>query len=153
MRRILAALPVIAALLTGSSALAGDLTVNEPFARATAANARAGAAFLTISSPTADVLLSGRSPVAQTVELHTHLMDNGVVRMRAVASIPVEPGKPATLKPGGDHIMLMGLTGPLVEGTSFPLTLRFEKAGEITIQVPVAAAGAAAPTSGAHHGH
>lgn len=140
-------------------ASAAEVTVADPFARATAATARNGAAFLTLSIATGeDKLLSASSPVAEKVELHNHIMEDGIARMRAVDAIPVIAGTPTALKPGGLHLMLMGLKQPLKEGETIPLTLRFEKAGEVAVTVPVKAAGMrpAAHDHGdgkGHHGH
>ncbi|MBP2232607.1 copper(I)-binding protein [Azospirillum agricola] len=71
---------------------------------------------------------------------------NGVMKMRPVDVIEVTPGSPTALQPGGLHIMLLGLKQPLVKGKAFPLTLTFEKAGPVTVQVDVQGAGAAAPS-------
>ena len=72
-----------------------------------------------------------------------HLMEGDVMRMRAVKAIEVNPGEPVTLKPGGLHVMLMGLKAQLKDGEQFPLTLTFEKAGSVAVDVAVEAAGAA----------
>ena len=68
-----------------------------------------------------------------------------VMKMRPLASLDIPAGQPVTLKPGGEHIMLMGLNGPLREGQSFPLTLTFEKAGTREVTVAVEKPGAAGP--------
>ncbi len=118
----------------------GQLTIEHPWARASAGNARTGAAFLTVVSAAAepDRLLSASTPAAASAELHTHMMESdGVMKMRAVEAVELAPGAATRLAPGGFHIMLMGLTGPLLEDTTFPLTLRFERAGEITVDVMV----------------
>jgi hypothetical protein len=78
--------------------------------------------------------------VASVVELHTHTADGGVMRMRQVEAIDVTGGTTTQLRPGGLHIMLIGLKAPLKEGTRFPLTLKFEKAGEVALEVAVRAA-------------
>jgi len=70
-----------------------------------------------------------------------------VMKMRPLAGLDIPAGQSVTLKPGGEHIMLMGLNGPLREGQSFPLTLTFEKAGAREVTVPVGKAGAAGPAS------
>jgi copper(I)-binding protein len=80
-------------------------------------------------------------------------MDGDVMRMRQVDAIDVPAGRTVELKPGGLHLMFMDLKAPLTNGTRFPLTLRFEKAGEVQVQVqvqPLPPAGAAA--GGGHHG-
>lgn len=124
--------------------MAGDLIVEEPFARATPGPAKNGAAFLTITNAgaEADRLIAARAAVADRVELHTHLHENGVMKMRQIEAVEVPAGGVASLEPGGDHIMMMGLTAPLKEGESFPLTLVFEKAGEVTVEVTIGGVGA-----------
>ena len=151
-RRLLLA-GLVAALARPASAQA-PLVVHEPWARAAMAG-RTSAAYMTIENTTGtlDRLVSATSPAARVVELHTHLMDGGVMRMRPVTAIEVNPGEPAVLRPGGLHIMLIDLARQLRPGETIPLTLRFERAGEVTIQVPVQPAGAGGPGHGGHRGH
>lgn len=125
------------------AAQAAELAVSAPWARATAGRAENGAAYVSLTGGSAaDALLAASSPVAETVELHTHLEEDGVMRMRPVEAIPVGPGEKVQLKPGGLHIMLIGLKGPLKEGKRFPLTLVFQRAGTVTVEVPILAPGA-----------
>lgn len=119
----------------------GDLTIDHPWARASAIANSAAYMVITTKGDAPDRLVAASSPVAATVELHTHVVEGDVMRMRPVKAIDIDPGAPAVLAPGGLHVMLMGLKGPLEEGKRFPLTLTFEKAGPVTIDVPVAAAG------------
>lgn len=132
----------------------GSLVVVSPWARATTAKAVTGAAFFSVLNPGAedDALLAAASPVADKVELHTHIHDNGVMRMRPVETIPVAAGGMAELKPGGLHVMLIGLKQPLVKGTRFPVTLTFARAGTATVMVEVGEPGAGMPGHG-HVGH
>lgn len=141
-----------ALLLTGAAQ--ADITVTSPFSRASAPSAKAGAAFLTLNIDTgSDKLVAVSSPVAEKAELHAHLMEDGIAKMRAVAGgIPVAAGMPTELKPGGLHIMLIGLKAPLKQGESFPLTLNFEKAGAVTVTVPIQGPGAKGPAAGHDHG-
>lgn len=137
-------------------AQADGISVEAPFARASAGPVKNGAAFLTLKNGggEADRLIAARAPVADRVELHTHLHENGVMKMRQVEAIEIPAGGMAMLKPGGDHVMLMGLKAPLQEGGSFPLTLVFEKAGEITIDVTIGGVGAMqGHGDGSHHGN
>ena len=137
-------------LLLAGPALAQGITIERPWARATAPNAEVGGAFVTVTGTTADRLLSAASPVAGHVALHRTVDDNGVMKMLPVETLPVGPGAPIEMKPGGLHIMLMQLKAPLQLGATFPLTLIFEKAGPVTTQVMVEAAGASGPTMHAH---
>ncbi len=123
----------------------GDLMVEGPWARATSQGARVGGAFLTVRNTGhhGDRLIAIESDVAARVQLHMTLMEDGVMKMRHVEDgIEVPAGGMAELMPGGFHIMMMGLNAPLEEGASFPVTLTFKRAGSITIDVPVRAAGA-----------
>lgn len=131
----------------------GDIAVSGAFARAAAAPGGASAAYMTLNAASSpDRLVSAASPAAARVELHTHTLDaQGVARMMQVQAIEVAPGSATELKPGGLHVMLMGLTAPLAEGQSIPLTLTFEKAGAVTLEVPVRAVGSM-PMSHSHGG-
>lgn len=122
----------------------GDIKVMNPWARASAKMARAGAAYVTLENTgdTADKLVSASAPVADKAELHTHIKDGDVMKMREVASIEVGPHAKVALKPGGLHVMLIGLKKPLEKGSHFPLTLNFEKAGKMTVEVTVEGPGA-----------
>lgn len=145
---LVAALPLLA---QAQSVQLGELMIGLPYARATVPGQTAGGGFLTIENKGADDrLVAARAAVSNTVELHTMTMDGNVMKMRAVDAIPVPAGRTVELKPGGLHIMFIGLKAPLGEGDSFPMTLRFEKAGEVTVNVkvqPVAGGG------GGHGGH
>jgi periplasmic copper chaperone A len=132
-------------------AQSGQLEVSNAWARATPGKAENGAAYLTIQSPTDDRLVSVFSPAAKKAELHTMSMAGMVMQMRPVAGLDIPAGQPVSLKPGGEHIMLLGLNRPLQEGQSFPLTLNFEKAGPRTVTVAVEKLGAAGPAPAAHH--
>jgi len=106
---------------------------------------RTGVVYLTITDTgPADTLTGVATPVAATAGLHETVSDSGVMKMRPVASLPITPGKPVTLAPGGYHIMLMDLKQPLKEGDSFPVTFSFAKAGQVTVTATVEKAGAAA---------
>lgn len=120
---------------------AGALAIGNVWARASAT--QTSAAYLTIENngAEADTLLEARSPVAGTVEIHDMTMEDMVMRMRRLDNLPVAAGESVELAPGGKHIMLIGLSGPLEEGATVPLTLVFEKAGELAVEAPVRAAG------------
>ena len=126
------------------SALAGDISVSNAWSRASMGMARAGVAFLTLknSGKVDDKLVSASADISKKVELHTHLMDNGIMRMRQVKSIDVPAGATTQLKPGGLHVTFIGLKAPLKKGGSFPLTLNFEKSGSVKTTVTVHGGGA-----------
>jgi periplasmic copper chaperone A len=146
-------LALTAGLLFASAALAQptQLEISNAWAGATPGKSENGAAYVTIQSPTADRLISASSPVAKKVEVHTMSMEGSVMKMRPVAAFDIPAGQPVSLKPGGEHIMLMGLNQPLREGQSFPLTLDFEKAGPRTVTVAVEKVGAKGPGPAAAH--
>jgi copper(I)-binding protein len=143
-RKLLAA--AICVVIAGAAlAQTAQLEVSNAWARATPPKAETGIAYLTIRSPTADRLISVSSPAAKKVELNSMEMSGMVMKMRPLAALDIQAGQPVTLKPGGEHIMLIGLNGPLREGQSFPLTLTFEKAGTREVTVAVEKPGAAGP--------
>ena len=141
---------LVAALLSASPALGQGLSIEHPWARATAPTAQVGGAFLTVTATTPDRLLSVASPIAGHAELHRTVEENGIMKMLPVEALQVTAGTPIEMKPGGLHIMLVQLRQPLKTGDTFPLTLTFEKAGPITAQVTVEAAGAAGPALHRH---
>ena len=105
---------------------------------------RTGVVYLTITDTGApDRLTGASSPVAAKATLHESTDDHGVMKMRPVAALPVQPGKPVKLAPGGYHIMLEGLKQPLQPGETFPVTLTFANAGTITATATVQKGGAA----------
>ncbi len=121
------------------------IRVDHVWSRAMPAGAT-GVVYLTVTNTGAPDTLTGvASPVAASAGLHETIDDHGVMKMRPVASLPVVPGKPVRLAPGGYHIMLMGLKRALVAGTSFPLTLTFTKAGTVAVTATVRGAGTAMP--------
>jgi len=129
---------------------AGDIAIVQPYARATAAGQPAGGAYLRLENAgaQADRLVSARADVARSVELHHMQMDGDVMRMRQVEAIDVPAKGTVELKPGGLHLMLMGLKSPLKEGERVRVTLKFQNAGEV--KVDFAVQGVKAPEPGSH---
>ncbi|PWS38130.1 hypothetical protein DFH01_02175 [Falsiroseomonas bella] len=132
---------------------AGGITVTAPWTRAMRAGGT-GAGFMTIrnAGTTPDRLVAARAGIARVVELHTHVREGDVMRMRPVPAIEVPAGGTVTLQPGGLHLMLIGLNAALEQGSSVPVTLVFERAGEIAIELKVESAGARGPAAQGH-GH
>jgi copper(I)-binding protein len=151
--RVLNGLATLALLaITAGAAAADGPTVAQAWARATAPGVDVGAVYLSIDGgATGDRLVSASSVRAAMVHLHTVEESGGVAKMRAVEGIEVPAGKRVVLAPKGTHIMLMGLAKPLVAGETFPLALRFAKAGELGITVVVRAAGSDAPPPPSPH--
>ncbi len=135
---------------------AGSVHIDHPWARATAPAARAGAGFMALVNQggEADRLIAARTPMADTAELHTHINDNGIMRMRPIeGGIALPPGQTVTLAPGGLHVMMLGLHGQLQQGQRVPLTLVFEHAGEVTVELAVEAPAATGSGHGASGEH
>lgn len=123
----------------------GALKVGHPWARATPRGASVGAGYLTVTNTgkTADRLVGGETDAAKRFELHKMTMDNGVMKMRPLRNgLEIKPGQTVTLKPGGYHVMLVGLRKPLVKGEHVEATLRFEKAGTLHVYFLVEGIGA-----------
>jgi copper(I)-binding protein len=143
---VLALAPIFSAAATAHETTVKGVTIADPWARATPAGATTAGAFFEMRTEEGvdDRLIAARSPVAGTVEIHNHITEGGIVRMRRVDGIAVPGGKSVTLAPGGYHIMLMDLKDPLNKGETFRMTLVFEKAGEIEVEAsiePIAATG------------
>jgi copper(I)-binding protein len=118
----------------------GPINISAPFSRATLPNAPVGGGYLTIENTGTedDRLVSATSPVAGETQIHEMAMEGDVMKMRHLEDGLVIPaGQTITLAPGGLHIMLMNLEGKLVEGETITITLTFEKAGTVDVQLPV----------------
>ena len=116
----------------------GAIDIGHPFARPTNAGQQVGAGYLKlVNQGAADRLMSASSPAAASVEMHTMAMEGDVMKMRQVDAIDLPAGQTVELKPGGYHLMLMGLKAPLKAGDKLPLTLKFEKAGAVLVTVNV----------------
>ncbi len=132
----------------GSSAhdyTVGSITVLQPWARATPGPAKAGAGYLGIKNEgaTAEKLVKVESNLSKRTEIHTHLMEGGIMKMIHVKEgVDVGPGQEVTFGPGGLHVMFMGLKAPFKEGESLPVALYFEKAGKIDVEMIVKSVGA-----------
>ena len=134
-------------------ARSGGIHVEHAWARATAGRARNGAAYFTIvnTGRRMDRLVAASAGVADRAELHAHSMKKGVMRMHRITGMEVHPGEPTVLRPGGTHVMLMGLHHRLRTDERIPMTLTFERAGNIDVMVVVQGPGSMRPES--HQGH
>ncbi|MES2102179.1 MAG: copper chaperone PCu(A)C [Pseudomonadota bacterium] len=139
-----AALMLASAIAHAHSFKLGEIDIGHPYARVTAPGQPTGGGYLSLDNKGRDdKLLSARAAVSASVELHSMSMDGDVMRMRQVDGIALPTGKKVELKPGGFHIMFVGLKAPLKAGDKFPMTLKFEKAGEVEVTVNVEAPKAA----------
>ncbi|WP_299297332.1 copper chaperone PCu(A)C [uncultured Tateyamaria sp.] len=148
-------LAAVTATLIALPALADNIMVMDPYARAASPSAKAGAAFMMLhnTSGADDVLIAARSDAAKRVELHTHVeVSDGVMKMTEIeGGIAIPAGTMYEMKRGADHVMLMGLTGPLEQGSDIEVTLVFENAGEVVVTIPVD--NERKPAADAHGGH
>lgn len=133
----------------------GNLHIGHPSSRATPPGASNGVAYLTVHNggEEADRLLSANTPRAERVQLHKNVEENGMTTMKHIElPLAIEPGNELKLHPGGYHFMLMGLSTPLKADERVPLTLTFEEAG--TVEVELAVEGLdreAGPSAEKHH--
>jgi copper(I)-binding protein len=144
MKHLLAALFLALAALAPGLGTAheftyGALEITHPWARFTPPGASNGAVYLVIENTgeKTERLLGAATPRAAKAELHATAMEGEVMTMRPRDAVEIKPKEIVAFEPGGLHIMLLGLTTPLQEGEMIPLTLRFETAGELTIEVMV----------------
>lgn len=153
--KTLSALALAAAALAAAahSYTAGALKIAHPWSRATVPGQVAGGGFMKIENTgsAADRLVGASTPAADHVELHTMTMDGNVMKMREIPAIELPAGKTVVLEPGQLHMMLMGLKAPLKADSTVPLTLKFEKAGEVKVELKVEAMGAGPAASGHQH--
>lgn len=133
----------------------GDIAIGHPWSRATPATANVAAGYLTLDNKGAgaDRLLGGSSPLAERVEVHSMDVIDDVMTMRHLADgLDVPAGETTRLEPGGYHLMLFGIERPFAQGDMVPVTLRFEHAGSVDVELAVEAMAAGA-AQGAHDGH
>jgi len=140
------AFTVLACTLAACSQPA-PLDVKDPWTRDTVGGVKNAAVFMTITSSTADRLISAATPAARKTDLMTMGGSGGVMQMEYLRGIDIPAGKAVSLNPSGFHVWLADLRQPLKTGDAFPLTLTFEKAGERRVIVTVLAPTAAAPGS------
>ena len=145
----------VAAPALAEEVRAGDLVVSQAWSRATPGGAKVGGGYLTIdnkgSAP--DRLIGGSADIADRVQIHEMATNNGVMTMRPLDNgLTIEPGKTVKLAPGGYHLMLLDLKGPLKQGDKVPVTLEFEKAGKVKLSLEVQGVGAQAPVGGGDTG-
>lgn len=133
-RAVLAILSLTALAACGGGAPEEEA---EAYIRLPASGANMAAAYLTVSREQDDRLIAAEVEGIRTTELHTVTSDNGVMQMRPVEGYEVAAGSPLVLKPGGDHLMLIGIEAPLTEGETRTVTLRFESGATQVLELPV----------------
>lgn len=155
MNRIFSAVTAAIALcLVAASGMAAEMTkhgtldISRPWTRATPPKAPTGGGYVTIANTGSepDRLVAVSTDVAGMAEIHEMSMDGGVMKMRPLGEgVEIPPGETVVLAPGGLHIMMMKLKGPIAEGDMVPVTLTFEKAGDITLEFAAGPIGAKEP--------
>lgn len=146
---------ILSAVAVAQAEQIGQLSISQPWTRATPPKAQTAGGFLTIENAgtAPDRLVGASSPIAGRVEIHEMRMDNGVMVMRPAADgITIPAGGSASLAPGGFHLMFMQLKEGLKEGDTVPVVLNFEHAGNIEVRFPVGSVGAGGPGSTPEHG-
>jgi periplasmic copper chaperone A len=146
-----AAVLLIGGMAAAETYSAGGLQIVGPWARATPKGSTVSAGYLSITNKgqEADRLIGGSVAPASRFEVHATVTENGVARMRQVTSLEIKPGETVELRPGGMHVMFMGLKQPLTSGQTLKGTLVFEKAGTVAIEFTVQGVGA--PAGGHKH--
>ena len=139
MIRALALLVLVMAAVPAAAQQNASIEVDRAWARATPPGASEGSVYLHIVNlgATADRLIGASTPVATTASLRELAVQQGLMAVRLLPSLSLPPRSKVHLRPGHDHIMLVGLTRPLKRGDTFPLTLRFAHAGTVRVTVTV----------------
>lgn len=147
-------LALVPAVALGHDYKAGDLAIDHPWSRATPQGAQVAGGYLKITNggQATDRLVGGSADVATRIEVHEMSMDQGVMKMRELKTgLEVKPGASVELKPGGLHLMFMGLKRPFAKGERVKATLQFEKAGKVDVEFTVEAIGG--PPAKQQHQH
>lgn len=142
----LVAAPVVANAHEFGGAKDG-VTIRHPWARATPSGAKVGVVFFEMKAAASrgDRLIGGKTKTAERVEIHAHVMEKGVAKMRPVKGLEIPAGRSVVLQPSGYHLMLVGLTSPLKEGDTLDVTLVFERSGEVKLEASIEPIGAMGP--------
>jgi copper(I)-binding protein len=135
-RRVCTAVIVVAFAVIGCDRTP-HIEVSEAWSGALPPTATVGAAYMKIASNRSDELLSADTPIANHVQFHTTRNANGMMQMRELERLPVQPRVTLAFTPGANHMMLLGLRRPLVVGATFPMTLHFKNAGNVAVNVQV----------------
>ena len=151
---VMAVAVILWALPAAAQAPQSSIKVTGAWARSTPPTAKTAAAYMTVvnAGKDNDTLLSASTPVAGMADLHRSFMDNGVMKMRPTGPVDLKPGASLKLAPGGYHLMMMDLKQPLTAGQTFPVTLVFKKAGNVTAMVKVQNSAPAGSSGGAMGG-
>jgi len=149
---LLLVLTVLTSVTSAEDFQAGSIHIRDPFSSALPPISKNGAVYLTLTNHgyLTDQLVGAATPIAEHAEIHTHRMEDGMTKMRKVNEVELPSHEEVVFAPGGNHIMLIGLSQALKEGEHFPLMLHFKEAGQTMVEVIIEAAGA---TSASHSEH
>lgn len=157
---ILSSLLLLSATVSAHEYNAGSLTIDHPWSKQVPPSSSVAAAFFDIENHTNknDELIAASSPIAKTTELHAHIHQDGMMKMREVPAITIPANGKESLKPGGFHIMFFELAEVPKLGETFPLTLTFKHAGKVEVNVKVEKAtftpnGNKQPAMNSEHAH
>ena len=128
---------LLACALLAACGQSEPVNVSDPWANATPVGASVAAVYLDLTASNPDTLVAASTTVADHIEMHASSEQNGMMKMRPLATVELQAGQPFSFAPGGAHFMLMDLRQPLVAGMRFPMTLEFQRAGAVTVQVQV----------------
>ena len=152
---LLLVLTVLTSVTSAEDFQAGSIHIRDPFSSALPPISKNGAVYLTLTNHghLSDQLVGAATPIAEYAEIHTHRMEDGMVKMRKVDEVELPPHEEIVFAPGGNHIMLIGLSQVLKEGEHFPLMLHLEEAGHVMVKVIVESTGATSAAKSEHdHG-
>lgn len=137
-----------------AEATAAVVTAADAWCRPSPNGAKAGGCYVTLTATTDDRLTGGSSPRAGELQVHEMKTENGMMKMAQLTEgLPLPAGQTVGLAPGGNHLMLIGLTAPLVAGETVPITLKFASAPEVTVQAAVRQPAMAAMAGMDHGAH
>jgi len=144
-------LPLLMLLFASAPALA-QIQIEKPWMRASAPGAAVAGGYMVIRNAGAagDRMVSASSPAAAKVEMHVHINDNGMMKMREVRGYDVPGNGSFELKPGGAHLMFVDIRRQFKEGDKLPVKLKFEKAGEVSVEFQIGGLGASAAPATPH---
>lgn len=148
-------LTVLTSVTSAENFKAGSIHIRDPFSSALPPISKNGAVYLTLINHghLSDQLVGAATPIAAHAEMHTHRMEDGMMKMRKVDEVELPPHEEIVFAPGGSHIMLIGLSQALKEGEHFPLMLHLKEAGHVMVKVIIEAAGATSAAKNEHdHG-
>ena len=114
-----------------------QIKIEGAWARPTVKGQQGGGGYMAVTSATGDRLLGGSTTLSQRFELHTMSMKGDVMEMRQMEAVDLPAGKKIEFKPGGMHLMFSGLKQPLALGSKVPVTLKFEKAGDVKVEFEI----------------